>query len=193
MGLQQTVAPTAYLWAESDIREHLRIDHSEEDGYLRNLRESATIEAENYLRRSLLAQTWRWTLDRFPPWEFTLPRNPVTAVSSITYVDSDGATQTLSSSLYRLVTNGTPTRLEPVWGETWPTIRPITDAITITFAAGYGAAASAVPMSIRQAVLLIIEQHYDAYRGAGDQRRMQQRQMAIERLLNPYRVKEFVS
>jgi len=192
MGLQQTVAPTAYLWTEDDIRDHLRIDHDTEDGYLRNLRESATVEAENFLRRSLLAQTWKWTVDKFPTWWFNLPRNPVTAVSSITYVDSDGATQSLSSSLYRLVTNGTPARLEPAWGETWPTIRPVTDAVTITFTAGYGAAASAVPMSIRQAVLLIIEQHYDAYRGAGDQRRMQQRQMAIERLLNPYRVKEYI-
>lgn len=191
MGLQRTTAPTAKLWTESEIRDHLRIDHSDEDGYLRNLLEAATMEVENFLRRSLLAQTWRQTLDRFPCWEMPLPRNPVTAVSSITYVDSDGATQTLSSSLYRLVINGTPARVEPVWGETWPTIRPVTDAVTVTFTAGYGASAASVPMQIRQGVMLTIEQHYDAYRGAGDQRRTQQRQMAIERLLNPFRVKEF--
>lgn len=160
MGLKRSVDPTVPLLTTAEAKLHLRIDHSDEDTYVDALVKAATYKVESYIRRSLLSQTWIYTLDRFPAWTINVPRPPAIAVSSLAYVDTDGASQTLSSSLYRVTINGTPSRITPVYGEVWPTTRNQTDAVTITYTAGYGVTAATVPEQIREAVRLIVGHWY---------------------------------
>ena len=82
-----------------------------------------------------------------------MPRPPLQSVTSITYVDDAGDTQTLSSSLYQVDTKSQPGRIIPAYGESWPTVRSNTlNAVTVNFVAGYGDDPEDVPAGLRHAV-----------------------------------------
>jgi len=110
--------------------------------------------AEGILDRALITQTWELTLDRFPFYsadntrsEILLPRPPLQSVTSITYTDIDGATQTLASANYKVDTIGEPGRVVPAYGLSWPSTRNEINAVTVRYVCGYGAAAT-VPADI---------------------------------------------
>lgn len=92
-------------------------------------------------------------LDRFPPWEISVPKPTLQSVTSITYVDTDGATQTLPPSAYLVDSKSEPGRITPAYGLVWPTTRWQTGAVTIRFVAGYADSAS-VPACIKQWMLV---------------------------------------
>jgi uncharacterized phiE125 gp8 family phage protein len=125
---------------------------------------------DGWFGRALLTQTWDLLLPRFP-WEWDepvrdclygirVPLPPLQSVTSISYVDSDGAPQTLASSEYVVDTKAEPGRVVPAYGKSWPSTRETVNAVTVRFVAGYGAA-SAVPKDIRdwlkQAVAYLFE------------------------------------
>lgn len=97
----------------------------------------------------------------------SIPLRPVSAITSITYVDSSGATQTWSSANYSLDAN----RPKPVvllgYGQAWPTHRGYENDITITFVAGYSTA-TAIPQLVKQAVLLDVSREFNDRTGEGD-------------------------
>lgn len=114
--------------------------------------------AELVLKRYLITQTIDYYLDCFDDWEIKLP--PLQSVTEITYVDSAGSTQTLSSDLYLVDAVSTPARITPAYLQVWPVTRDQPNAIKIRFIAGYGTA-SAVPQCIKNWMLLRIKQMYD--------------------------------
>lgn len=93
-------------------------------------------------------------------YEIYLPNPPLITVDSITYVDSDGATQTLSPTLYA-VDQSEPARLTPAYGQTWPATRNQASAVSIIYTCGYGAAGSAVPEGIRDWILMRVGSLYE--------------------------------
>jgi uncharacterized phiE125 gp8 family phage protein len=118
---------------------------------------TAREEVETFLRRALITQTWQLTLDRFPGDDFIrLPRPNLLTVESIEYIDTLGATQTLSTDDYDVDTASLPGRILLAYGASWPLTRSVRNAVTITFTAGYGPAASDVPASIKAAMKLLI-------------------------------------
>lgn len=118
--------------------------------------QAARIEAETKTRGVLVTQTWDLHLDNFPGWEMHIPNPPLQSVSSITYVDTDGTTQTLAADQYLVDTKSQPGRITPAFGLTWPTTRAQTNAVTVRFVAGHGAAA-AVPENIKSWMKLRID------------------------------------
>jgi uncharacterized phiE125 gp8 family phage protein len=112
--------------------------------------------AETATRRALITQTLDLYLDSFPFWEVTLPRPTLQSVTSITYVDDNGVTQTLDTSLYLVDTTTEPARITPAFGEVWPTTRWQTNAVRIRYAAGYGATAASVPECVTDWMLFQI-------------------------------------
>jgi len=121
---------------------------------------AARASAEKMTRRALITQTLDYKLDHFPCWELWLPKPTLQSVTSITYVDVDGATQTLASDQYRVDADSAPGRITPAYGLTWPVTRTVTGAVTVRYVAGYGVA-SAVPDSIKHWMLLRIKHFYD--------------------------------
>lgn len=99
------------------------------------------------------AHTWKQTY--FPASEWlTLPKlRPITSISSITYVDSAGATQTWSSTNYTLDTGSVRPALHLTYGSFWPTVRGDINGITVTAVAGF-ASIPAVPEELKTAVVL---------------------------------------
>jgi uncharacterized phiE125 gp8 family phage protein len=159
--LNCSTLPTSEPITLEEVQLHLRVTDASEDDYINALIKSARMQAETYTNRQLMSATWDLYLDRFPcglrPIE--LPRCPVTAVSSITYTDSDGATQTWSSANYTYDLYSEPARITLAYQATWPTARLITNSIRVRFTAGY-ASAALVPAPIKQAMLLMIEAMY---------------------------------
>lgn len=167
--LKIIVPPAVEPISVAEAREQARIDASDEDrlleGYIRAAREAA----EAYQSRAFIHTVYRMSMDRFPAI-IRLPRAPLAVAPLadppiapvVTYVDSDGATQTLPADQYRIDEDGEPARVTPVAG--WPGIRSVTAAVHITFTAGYGADPSDVPQAVRQAIAIGVA-HLYAHRG----------------------------
>ena len=118
-------------------KQHLRIDHTEEDVYVEGLIAAVRSECEAWRNECLVSQTWDLRLDGWPNDDIIIPRVPVASVSSITYVDTDGVTQTLATSYYTVDAYSRPARIALAYQQTWPTVRGVVNAITIRFVAGY--------------------------------------------------------
>lgn len=161
----RTVAPTTDLLSLEEIKQHCRVDGNDEDEFLKIARAAATDHLDGWsgvLGRCLLSQTWRLDLGGFPDdARLRLPLLPVSAVSSITYRDVADAQQTLATSVYAgpfVDALGAYVKLKS--GQVWPGTYDRDDAVAVTFVAGYGASAEAVPGPLRRAALLIVGDIY---------------------------------
>jgi uncharacterized phiE125 gp8 family phage protein len=169
MRLQLKTAPTVEPIVIADVEAHSRLG----SGYIASLSETSAANifiasvrqrCEAITRRQLITATWDLILDGFPQDIIEIPLPPLQSITSITYIDPSGATQTLDSSLYRVIAEGAtpitpkcqPGRVLPVYGTVWPSTIDDIECVTIRFVAGYGAAGSAVPEGIKNWILLNI-------------------------------------
>jgi uncharacterized phiE125 gp8 family phage protein len=174
----------------AEAKAHLRITAAEDDALIAGYLLSATRAAEDYVRGKFVTQTWDYTLDYEWPmicgggyyhYRIELPLHPVVSVSSVSYVDNNGAAQTLSSLLYTVHKNGPVPYIEKAYDSSWPTIRTVPAAITVRFVVGYPV--QNVPPEITSAVLLGVEMLYD--RNPNDREILES---ARNSLLDPYRM-----
>ena len=158
----RTVASVNMPVSLSEAKAHLRVDHDDQDDLITAQIKAATAWFDGYsgiLGRALIAQTWRQDFAGFAG-RLPLPVSPVIAIVSISYFDVGNAQQTLDASVYDLFADarGAYVSLRP--GQSWPVTFRRTDAVSITFTAGFGAATD-VPDPIRQAILLIVQRLFD--------------------------------
>lgn len=161
-GLSVVSSPAEEPVTTEAAKAHLRVEHNADDSYIGGLVSAARGWVEARCRRALVTQTLRMSLDSFPP-VIRLPRSPVQSVAQIQYVDLGGATQTLDASKYRLDSESLVPRITPAYGDSWPPTQAVTNAVTVTFVAGYGGAA-AVPEELKQAIKLLVGTYYDPVR-----------------------------
>lgn len=179
MRFSVTTGPSAEPISTAEAKTQLRIDGSSEDTLISNYIAAARGMLEKQTRRAFLYQTITLKLDAFPVADnanktrrsleqgfggngtILLPRSPAIAITSVQYVDTDGATQTLAGSKYALDKTSEPARLYPAYDEDWPDTRDINNAVTVTYTAGYGASASDVPEEVRLAVRLLVGVYYE--------------------------------
>jgi uncharacterized phiE125 gp8 family phage protein len=94
-----------------------------------------------------------------------LPKPPIASITSVTYVDTDGATQTWSSALYQTDLPSGPTaepaRILPAYNESYPSTRAQMNAVTVRFVAGYGVDGSYVPEDIKLGMHMLIGHWYE--------------------------------
>jgi len=159
--LEIVTPPAAEPLTIAEAKAHLRVDTDAEDPYLDALIRAARASIEHETRRALITQTLRLHLDRFP-CERTIwvPRPPLQSVSSITYTDTAGATQTLDAGSYHAGTASSPGRIRLAEAASWPSeaaCRP--GAVRVEFIAGYGAAA-AVPEGLKHALRFLLAHWY---------------------------------
>ena len=183
-------APAAEPISVTDAKSHLRVVGSDDDSYITALIVAARQYAENFTRRTLITQTWDIKLNHFPcdaRQLIELPFSPLQSVTSISYVDAQGVTQTWDSSLYMVDSDAVPAQIVPVYGEVYPSTRDQINAVTIRMVTGYGDAGSDVPQEIIQAMLMHIGhlyEHRESYTQAGVVTAVP---MATDTLLYPYR------
>ena len=150
--LTRVTAPVAEPVTLSEAKLYLRVDSSDEDTLINDLITASRLFAENWLRRSLMSQSWKIVFDLGVPESVWLPVGPVVSVASVVVINQDGSTQTMDSSSYWLnaaqnaiVMNGMLTGFK----------------IQITYNTGYGDA-TAVPKPIKQGMLTHIAAMYDS-------------------------------
>lgn len=167
MTFKQTAVPTVEPLTSSECLDHLLVIETDERAAQASYIDALVVKARRFVERSLERQlttaTWRLTLEEFPD-EIELRPVPAIAVSSITYVDTAGTTQTLAATEYQtdLGAEDKPARIKPAYGKSWPSTRGDTyAAVTVTFTAGYGATAASVPQTIRHAMLLLVAHWYN--------------------------------
>ena len=154
--------PSVEPLSTAEAKTHLRIDTSTEDTLVGNYIESARGAMEVMMRRAFITQTITLKLDAFPSGTtILLPRPPAQSITSVQYVDTAGATQTVSSGDYTLDTTSEPARLSPAYNVDWPDTRVQDNAVTVTYVAGYGDAATDVPEGVRLAIRLLIGCYYE--------------------------------
>ncbi len=122
----------------TEIKDHLHVSSTAEDSLLALYAQMAreAVEAETW--RALMPQTWSLYLDAWPAdGIIELPRPPLQSVTSITYTDEDGVTQTLAASNYRVDIAREPGRVVLAPDGEWPSdALDTSNPIAVTFCGG---------------------------------------------------------
>lgn len=110
---------------------------------------------EEVLRRPLITQTWKLTLDQFPGWAdaISIPLPPLQSITTIKYYDTAGVLQTMDAADYIVDAQSEPARVTPTIDDSWPQTQERVGAVEIVFVAGYGAA-SDVPRRFKEWMLM---------------------------------------
>jgi uncharacterized phiE125 gp8 family phage protein len=194
MNYRVTVGPTAEPISIEQARTHLRIEafgsppaHPDDD-YVEGLITAARLWVQAYLGRAIGTQTVVVSLDAFKD-KIELPLAPAQSVESITYIDSNGATQSVAS--YQFNNYKTPAIIRPLFNQSWPSTRAQESAVLITYTAGYTVGESpdefAVPEPIIKAMQLIIGHLYENRQEVSTMETYEL-PMGVKTLLQPYRI-----
>ncbi len=169
MSLKRTVAPADLPLTLDEVKDHIRWEPTADDDAPIMLYLRAAVDqfdgATGMLNRAIVTQTWQLDFGSFPVSgkAIKIPLPPLQSVTSVQYIDTDGTTQTLATSEYKVLNLNSPTRagwIEEAFSKTWPSTRDEGEAVTVTFVAGYGLR-NAVPEHIRHLLLFTIQDAYD--------------------------------
>lgn len=157
---ERLITPPAAMAVSLDAaRDAARVDGTDLDVMIEIQVRAITEDAEHLTGRAFIQQTWRVTLDRFPS-AIRLPAPPVSAVSSVKYLDADGVEQTLHPDDYTVDAVSEPGFIVPAPGKAWPSTACRINAITVDVVCGYGAADATTPASIKAYILAKVQEHF---------------------------------
>lgn len=166
-----------------EVKLFLKVDDGTDDSLITSLIVAAREAAENYLRKSLITQTVRLILDRFPFYGsadnlavygtvqgsvaalknsdrvINLPLPPILSIASVKTYNEANTGATLSSSLYVLDEIGGRVLFNK--DAELPTGLREKAAVEVNYTAGYGATASSVPSAIKNAIMMHVKRMYD--------------------------------
>lgn len=146
----------------AEAKAHLRLEHSLDDAYVTTLIQAARQYVEKVCWRGLVTQTWELVIDEFPASDYIeLPKGELQSITSVSYVDANGVTQTFANTDYEADTVTVPGRIMLKYLMSWPSgARSVWNAVRIQYVVGW-ADAAAVPAPIKQAILLLVSQMYE--------------------------------
>lgn len=187
--IQIVTPPASEPLTLAEVKEFLRVDHSDDDVTLAIFITAARQLCESYTRMALLPTTFEEFFDDFPQYsgdykdEIRLSRSPVSAVTYVKYIDGNETTITANAADYKIDTISRPARISPDngWFGTYETI----NAVFVRYVAGF-ANVAAVPAPLKHGMMLVIG---DMYENRTDS--VKRLPTASEYLWNPYRVFEF--
>ena len=180
--LTLVTTPSAEPVTLAEVKNWIKQDGNDDDALITALIGAARESAERYLRRALITQTWRLTLDLeqnnyardlpggvydMPitvlygglPDVIELPLPPLQSVTSVTTYDLDNTGTVYDASNYFVDTAGS--RIVLKQDAVWPgTLRSLA-ACEVVFKAGYGDDATLVPQGIKTAILMHLQKMYD--------------------------------
>ena len=143
----------------AEAKAHLRRTDNDEDLLIVSLRDAAIDWVERDTSKALTSRSFVAMFDDFD-YRLRLPVGPITAVTSVTYLDGDGISQLLAGSDYRLA--GDVLHAAGVWPTSlWGSAA---GAVTVTFTAGFADVNAEAP-GLVAAVKMLLASYY-ANRGA---------------------------
>lgn len=178
----------------SEARLHLRLDTEgsppshPDDSIVSALIIAARENAESHTGLAIAESSYTLALDAFPIDAIELFLSPVQSITSVTYVDSGGATQTLTNTKYQLDNYSSPAKLFPL--EPWPATKVKPNAVLINFIAGFTDGSPnnyPLPISLKQAMFIMIGTWYENRESIAE-KETYERPMTATYLLTPHRV-----
>lgn len=150
-----TVAAAGEPVTSDEVKAQTDIDFTDDDSLITMLIKRTRAFVEKYTGTRLASQTVSVKCDSFADME-RFPEAPVTSVTSISYVDTEGATQTLAGTVYELRADGLEPSIVLKYGQSWPATQS-GSRITVVAVVGY----SAAPDDVKGAMLLYIAGGYE--------------------------------
>lgn len=167
VGRTLATAPTGEPITRDECKTFARIDSTAEDSLIDSLLVAARELAEEYCDRQIMLATYDLTYDAFPGAGFIeIPFAPTASITSVKYIDADGAQQTVPGADYVADVDVDPARIYLAYNATWPTVRAQRHAVTVRAVVGY-ADADAVPDAIKTALKMIVTAWLNDREGCG--------------------------
>jgi len=154
--------------AEAKAQLHIGASDDTYDAELASLIAAAREEWEGDTSVALITRTIQHRLPKFLD-SVMLTVRPVIAISSIIYIDTDSAEQTISAYNYYL--DGDRVQFKPTFQR--PLTEERSEAVRITYTAGYGSDSRACPQLDRMAIKLSLANRFedrDMISAAGDRK-----------------------
>lgn len=133
-----TVPPAAEPLLLADAKAHLRVDHSDDDALINANIATSRGHVESRTGTRLVTQTVSLKTDDWSDLA-SLPIAPVQSITSVAYVDTAGAPQTLSTDVYEARLFGLEPSISLKFGQSWPSMQDRT-LLTVVAVVGYAAA-----------------------------------------------------
>lgn len=156
--------PTVEPVTLAETKKFVDISHDDDDLLIERLITASRKHIEMFTSSSLVRQEHRLYLDSFQ--EACLPLGPVQEISQVQYIDIDGVTQTVATSVYELSSDEDKIMLS--YGQTWPSARYQENAVWVDYYTGYFNAAESpidltetVPSDIKVALMMMVHDLYD--------------------------------
>lgn len=138
----------------ADAKRQLRVATSDDDTLIQGMLDAALAQAEAYCGIRIGQPTLSLKCDSFEDFG-RIPEAPIRSVTSVTYIDTAGNTQTLSTDVYEARLEGLAPAIVLKYGQQWPATR-MGSRITVVVDAGY----ASLPANIKSAVLLLLSKLY---------------------------------
>jgi uncharacterized phiE125 gp8 family phage protein len=171
MSLSVFAAPAIDPLSLAEAKAHCNIDDSilDWDGLIGDLIQTANEHVEDFTHRAGISRTLDYKVDDFPGWycALELPKPPLVSVTSVSYVDTNGVTQTWSSALYTILNAADetmPGQIVPAYQQSYPVTRDVPNAVTVRYVAGYGTDPKDVPARWKAAMKILIAHWFKAGR-----------------------------
>lgn len=163
--LSLVTAPAAEAVTIDDLRGFLRIDDCDEAEILQRAVNAATTAVQDRCGVQLITATYDMKFLDFCRSTIVMPRLPLQSISSVKVTDDDGSQATVSTSVYLTDLGSADRRGRIVLasGQSWPTTSRamLHGDVAVRFVAGFGDAATDVPDSYTQQILLIAANLYE--------------------------------
>lgn len=169
MSIKLITAPSSTPISVAEAKANSRVDLSDEDSLFTMWIAAAVAEAENYTGAAIMQRRAEQLVDEFtdaeieielpPCWNATVAAAAPITLVSLTYVDSAGATQTVSTSDYTIDDATWPFWVMPVFDFEWPATQGSANDVRIRYDTGYSSAAS-VPADIKGWLLAAVNFYY---------------------------------
>lgn len=183
-------APDELAVSVDDAKAALRIAHDDEDDFIEDLINLALDHLEGWrgaLRRPLVTQSWRVAVPEADGnGRLFAPLAPVIALESIEYYAPGSATLSAATAGdFRLIKSPDWAYLEPLPGNSWPSLDDRPDALQAVFTCGYGGPDD-VPPAIRHAIKLLAG-HFNENREEITALKLERLPLGVNALIGPYR------
>lgn len=142
-----------------EVREALGIEAHDvsQDHFITKLIVDARQMAEDYLRRSLVTQTWQLQYDQYVPHKVLLPKGPAQSITSVKIISQDWSENNLDPKAYWIHSAKDMLYFDAV---------PMGKIVQIHYVTGYGMPEE-VPENIRQGLLVHVAMAYQGHNSDG--------------------------
>lgn len=182
----------------SDAKAHLRVDINDDDALIMAYVQAATGIVEEYLRRRLISQVWKYWWDAFPDGNspVVFPVSPVLRLLEFKYLDPDFTTwKNVPAEDYIIEIpkgdNPARGRIILAFGSSWPIPADHPHSVSLVVEAGYSTTNDGVPEPIKTAIRLLVGNFYANRESVITGTIVTKMPMNVEYLLSPYRLFEF--